>query len=164
MRPPRYQRILVGLLFDTSAIIGLRERGSTVIRQVVLDSGTAPRISVISLGELETGVRMASAEATRARLGAQANANELSIRLFQREATLNEVTREHLLPVDERTAQSFGLMRSKLPRSVLHNDCWIAALAHQHQLELVTEDLDLADRLSTDTTLGVIIHRCQQTI
>lgn len=153
----------MGLLLDTSAVIGLRERGSRHIRQLIVDSGTVPLISVITLGELETGVRIASEAAVRARTAGHQNADDLSARSFQRQVTLNEVTREKLLVVDERTATSFGLVKASMPRSVLQNDCWIAALAHQHGLELVTEDLDLADRLATNTALGLVIHHCAQT-
>jgi predicted nucleic acid-binding protein len=81
-------------------------------------------VSVITLGELETGVLMATDAATRA------------ARLRRLTAVLAEAP---ALPAGPAVATRYAELRSTSGR-VPANDLWIAATASAHDLTLVTRD------------------------
>ncbi len=59
------------------------------------------------------------------------------------ESFLTGLDESAILPCDHATAQVYGWLkhqRSKLGRPIPENDLWIAALAYQYELPLVTRD------------------------
>lgn len=112
-------------LFDTSVFIAAEE-----VRP--LRRADAPRLALISpvtLAELQSGVLSAVDDETRA------------LRL----QTLHAAADIELLPIDQRAAASWALLRQRLValgRRLNVNDLWIAATAHAHDLPIVTQDAD----------------------
>ena len=112
-------------LFDTSVFIA-----GEAMRP--MDGAALPALAFISpvtLAELQLGVLGATDDETRAR----------------RLGTLSAVADIELLPVDERVAASWALLRQRLAtlqRRLNVNDLWIAATALTHDLPVVTQDAD----------------------
>lgn len=107
----------LSVLLDSSILLGPR-RG--------VDEGLddAYAISVISVGELETGVLGAPSERVRA------------ARLHRLGDVLDEA---RVLAVDRRVASRYGELRTAIRRAP-SNDLWIAATALAHDLTLMTAD------------------------
>jgi predicted nucleic acid-binding protein len=105
----------VGSLIDTSVLVGAYAIGE------LTDSWAA---SVVTVGELEAGILIASDETTRAR------------RLALLAAVLAEAP---ALPIDRHIAASYGELRARAHRQP-SNDLWIAATALAHDFTLVTAD------------------------
>ncbi len=105
----------MGSLIDTSVLAG----GGAVAELI---GGWA--VSVVTVGELEAGILIASDEETRAR------------RLALLVAVLAEAP---ALPVDRHVASRYGELRARARRGP-SNDLWIAATALAHDLTLVTAD------------------------
>jgi predicted nucleic acid-binding protein len=112
-------------LLDTSVFIA-SETGRP------LDVDALPEemaISPITVGELHAGVLAAEDLDVRAR----------------RLATLESIADIEQLPIDERVARSWALLRVHLVQSKRRlnvNDLWIAATALAHDLPVVTQDDD----------------------
>jgi predicted nucleic acid-binding protein len=105
----------MGVLIDTSVLAGARGVGE-------LTEGWA--VSVVTVGELEAGVLIASDKTTRAR------------RVALLAAVLAEAPS---LPVDRQIAARYGELRASAGRRP-SNDLWIAATALAHDFTLVTAD------------------------
>jgi len=105
----------VGSLIDTSVLAQASAVGE-------LTDGWA--VSVVTVGELETGVLIAPDDATRAH------------RLALLAAVLAEAP---ALPVDRHVAGRYGQLRASAGRQPT-NDLWIAATALAHDFTLVTAD------------------------
>jgi predicted nucleic acid-binding protein len=105
----------MGNLIDTSVLAGPRTVGE-------LTAGWA--VSVVTLGELEAGILIASDDTTRAR------------RVALLAAVLAEAP---ALPVDRQIAARYGELRASAGRRP-SNDLWIAATALAHDFTLVTAD------------------------
>jgi predicted nucleic acid-binding protein len=105
----------VGSLIDTSVLAGARDIGE-------LSDGWA--VSVVTVGELEAGILIASDDATRAR------------RVALLAAVLGEAP---ALPIDRHIAARYGELRASAGRRP-GNDLWIAATALAHDFTLVTAD------------------------
>jgi predicted nucleic acid-binding protein len=105
----------VGSLIDTSVLAGARNAGE-------LTDGWA--VSVVTVGELEAGILIASDATTRAR------------RVALLAAVLAEAP---ALPVDRHIAACYGELRASASRQP-SNDLWIAATALAHDFTLVTAD------------------------
>jgi tRNA(fMet)-specific endonuclease VapC len=111
------------LLLDTNAMIALLA-GDTAIRRRVADS-TELLLSIIVLGELYYG----------ARKSARAESN------LQRVEEL--VARSTVIPCDSGTAVQYGIIKNALRpkgRPIPECDLWVAAVAKQHDLILVSRD------------------------
>ena len=111
------------LLLDTSAVVELL-KNNPVTKRVLAN---APRVylSAISLGELLHGAEKSIRPAE----------NTSQVREFS--ATLK------VLPCDEGTAAHYGSIRRSIERKgrpLPVNDVWIAAVARQHDLTVVTGD------------------------
>lgn len=104
-------------LFDTSIVIagGVKE---------VADGA----ISVVTIGELETGLLTAKSVRERA-------ARHHRLRMLLERAVI--------LPIDTAVASSYGELRAESGRQP-SNDLWIAATAVAFGLELITADRGLA--------------------
>jgi len=102
---------------DTSVLIGAFE---------VVDAAKEGTwaVSVVTIGELYAGVRMAERDAQQ------------SARLKRLAAVLSLVT---VLDIDRRVATAYGDLRTMSKRAP-SNDLWIAGTALAHELELVTLD------------------------
>ena len=110
-------------LLDTNIVIALFARDSGVANG--LAAATAVYLPSIVLGELHFG----------ARRSARAEANIARIENFR--------ARNIVLNVETATAEHYGQIKNTLRlkgRPIPENDIWIAALAVQHQLTLVTRD------------------------
>jgi predicted nucleic acid-binding protein len=105
----------VGSLIDTSVLA----RGLSV-GGLVEDWA----VSVVTVGELEAGILLASEESIRAR------------RLALLSAVLAEAP---ALPLDRHVASRYGELRAASGRRP-SNDLWIAATASAHDLTLITGD------------------------
>ncbi len=120
----------MALLLDTSAVIGLVERRSIALRDIVARHSGAVAISTMTLGELERGVRARPTPLTQHTLDVAAG-------------TMQQV------PIDELVGPAcFGHIASSTSRRVGGIDCWIAATAVINNHELVTQDRRLATELN----------------
>jgi predicted nucleic acid-binding protein len=105
----------MGSLIDTSVLAGARDIGELTDDWAV---------SVVTVGELEAGIMIATDGATRAR----------------RVALLASVLAEApALPIDRHIAARYGELRASAGRRP-SNDLWIAATALAHDFTLVTAD------------------------
>jgi predicted nucleic acid-binding protein len=105
----------MGSLIDTSVLAGARDVGALTESWAV---------SVVTVGELEAGILIASDETTRAR------------RVALLAAVLAEAP---ALPIDRHVAARYGELRAGAGRRP-SNDLWIAATALAHDFTLVTAD------------------------
>jgi predicted nucleic acid-binding protein len=120
----------VTLLFDTSAVIGLVERHSAALRDIVARNSGAVAISTMTLGELERGVRSRPTPLTQHTLDVATG------------------TMRHV-PIDDLVGPAcFGYIAATVSRRVGGIDCWIAATAVINGHELVTQDRRLATEIS----------------
>lgn len=111
------------MILDTNALSALAERDAELIARLQ----AAPRlcITLISLGEFNFGMALSR------------RAGELRrwLDAFLEHATI-------LIP-DLQTLPHYAAIRRELKDAgtpIPANDCWIAALARQHDMELVTRD------------------------
>jgi predicted nucleic acid-binding protein len=105
----------VGSLIDTSVLLGAGDVGALTDEWAV---------SVVTVGELQAGILIASEDSTRAR------------RVALLAAVLAEAP---ALPIDRHVAARYGELRAGAGRRP-SNDLWIAATALAHDLTLVTAD------------------------
>jgi predicted nucleic acid-binding protein len=112
------------VLLDTSALI------SEPTGLPLAEPPTEAAVSVVTLGELESGVLMAADDATRAR---------------RLETLISARERLEGLDVDQRVASGYAQLvaqarrRGRRPRA---NDTWIAATALVNEAAVVTRDRD----------------------
>jgi tRNA(fMet)-specific endonuclease VapC len=110
-------------LLDTNIVIALFAKEAAV--QANLADAAEVFVPSIVLGELYYG------------------ANK-SLRVVENIARVDEfATRNSILVCDTRTAQEYGQIKNSLRakgRPIPENDIWIAALAKQHSLTLITRD------------------------
>jgi tRNA(fMet)-specific endonuclease VapC len=110
-------------LLDTNIIIALAVNESVVVER--LDEGVTVFLSSIVLGELFFGAfRSVRVEENLARVAEFASNNTV-------------------LVCDTATARQYGRIKNRLReagRPIPENDIWIAALAQQHELTLVSRD------------------------
>ena len=121
----------MGLILDTSAVIGLIERRSAEVERIVRSDPIRPVVSLLTIGELEHGVRAATGARLRRR----------------RQETLDLVAELPAVGLSLAAAACFGELSARMPRRVGVADRWIAATALSRSLTLVTEDRDLAEAL-----------------
>ena len=118
-------------LVDTNVLSELTRRAPNAgVQQWLLDHEEDLFISVLTLGELEKGVRMAAQAGRQKRLRAWL---ENDVRAW---------FAEKILPIDERVALAWAdiLARSKNPLPAINS--LIGATALAHQLTVVTRDED----------------------
>lgn len=118
-----WTRVNGRFLLDTNVVIALFKGDAAV--QENLAKASAVFIPAIVLGELYYGARKSG----------QAGKNLARIEEF-----LNTVA---VLVCDAETARTYGLIKDcwrKKGRPIPENDLWIAAIAQQHDLVLVTRD------------------------
>jgi len=111
------------LLLDTNAVIGILENDEDAGK--LLESSQELVLPIIALGELYYGARASS----------KSERNQERVREFSR--------RHSVLDCDEETAEIYGTLRDQLRkkgRPIPDNDIWIAAIATQHGLTIVTRD------------------------
>jgi tRNA(fMet)-specific endonuclease VapC len=116
----------VNVLLDTSAYSQMR-RGNQAILDVVRRSGTIA-LSAIVLGELHSGFRAGNRSAE--------NIAQLARFLSKPSVRVLNVTEETALRYAE-----IDLYLRKRGRPIPRNDVWIAAVALEHGLQLVTLDV-----------------------
>lgn len=132
------------LLLDTSAVIGLIERGSLGARAVISDHTGPLYVSAITIGELEHGVHAADTPAVER----------------QRLSSLGAVLEScDVANVDRHVSSVYGDLTAQLrtmqvaDRRVGVADRWIASTAISLGAQLVTQDRTLVDALD-GTTFG----------
>lgn len=111
------------LLLDTNAAIAITKRD--VMAMGLVMSFDAPALSLFTVGEMQFGVQKSAR-----------SAENLA-------AFMNLRRRMELLLPDQETAGVYGQARYALHRKgrpIPENDLWIAALALQHDLPLMTRD------------------------
>jgi len=111
------------VILDTNAVSGILS-GDTDL-EPVLSSADRHELPVIVIGEYEFGL-MSSSKGKRLRP------------LFDR-----LISESELLGVDEETARQYAAIRHQLKNAghpIPENDIWIAALALQHDLSVVSRD------------------------
>jgi len=111
------------LLLDTTAVIGLFNKDAAVVAKI----GAASQVLVPSavIGELYYG-------AFKSWRAAQ---NTARVDAF--------VAGNTVVPCDTATARAYGLIKNELRQSgrpIPENDMWVAAVARQHGLTLLTRD------------------------
>ena len=110
-------------LLDTNIVIALFAQEASV--QARLPQAEAVFLAAIVLGELYYGARRSTK--------AQANLTRID----------ELATSTSVLPCDLGTAQQYGMIKDSLRargRPLPENDIWVAAIARQHALTLVTRD------------------------
>jgi tRNA(fMet)-specific endonuclease VapC len=118
-----------GFLFDTSVVIAAFRNERAVADRLRKVPATSLFIPTIVLGELTFGALASS------------RVEENLRRLWDFETTANT------LPCDAAAARFYGEIKSDLKRRgspLPENDIWIAAIARQHRLTLVTRDTHFA--------------------
>jgi predicted nucleic acid-binding protein len=126
----------VGLL-DTSIFIA-QETGRPLKAEQLPEHSA---VSAVTIGELRWGVLMAADDETRSR----------------RLDTLNDASALDPIPVDERVAAAWALLRQRLKTAGTRmeiNDSWIAATAIAQQWPVVTQD----EGFPTDIPDLMVIH------
>ncbi len=114
-----------GFLFDTNVVIAAFEQEEAVTRRLEGSPADALFVPVVVLGEMDFGARKAS----------RAVENLRRLEEFAAEA--------NVLPCDRDTARFYGEIKDRLRRKgrpIPENDIWIAAVARQHGLVLVSRD------------------------
>jgi predicted nucleic acid-binding protein len=119
----------VGVILDTSVWVDV-ERGRLAPRDVAARTGEEPVYLVPPvLAELEYGVHRAQTDAQRAR----------------RASAVARIRRKPCIGIDRHTAEVFGRLAAALdsqgtPSTHRTHDVWIAALAVQHGLKVLTRN------------------------
>jgi tRNA(fMet)-specific endonuclease VapC len=116
------------LLLDTNIVIALFSNEEQVIKE--LKHAPAIYIPSIVLGELYFGANKAT----------QTEANL--------EKIANFASRNTILSCDAETARYYGRIKFELRlkgRPIPENDVWIAAIARQHDLTLISRDIHFAE-------------------
>ena len=115
------------MILDTSAISALAKKNRTLIQH--LEGARRPAVTFISIGEYAYGVRESNVR------------KELEIWLRK-----HLLTRFEVLFVDLSTIEHYADLRLELLRAgtpIPANDVWIAALARQHDLPILSLDRHL---------------------
>jgi tRNA(fMet)-specific endonuclease VapC len=124
------------VLLDTNVISAWLKGESAIADKI--DNSAATHIPVIVLGELYYGARYST--------NIQKNiANILKITL-----------RYNVLHIDEDTASIYGIIKTALRKKgkpIPENDIWIAAIAQQHELILITRDKHFSEIDNLNTQL-----------
>jgi predicted nucleic acid-binding protein len=111
------------VILDTNALSAVADGDSKV--ESVLREATSVAVPVIVLGEFRYGIRQSRA------------------RVRYERWLVESIPNYQVLAVDEETAERYAQVRDELRRAgrpVPANDLWIAALARQHALPLLTRD------------------------
>jgi predicted nucleic acid-binding protein len=111
------------MILDTNAISDLLLENRALLR--ALPAHSMLRLPVIALGEYRYGIQRSR---EKANLG----------RLLDRLESFAEI-----LPVDPKTVSHYAIIREKLREqgyALPQNDIWIAAIAVQHDLPIVSRD------------------------
>jgi tRNA(fMet)-specific endonuclease VapC len=114
------------VMLDTNIVSAAIDQESGVLSSLV---GVSAIVPTIVLGELYYGVYASS------RIESNLQRMETLLAGFE------------ILPCDEDTARHYGIIRAQLKRKgrpIPENDVWIAALALQHNLLLITRDQHFA--------------------
>jgi tRNA(fMet)-specific endonuclease VapC len=120
----------MNVLLDTSAYSGLR-RGNHAILNVMREAETVG-VPAIALGELHSGFRA----------GTRWTENSEQLAHFLRKPSVR------VLPVTEETALRYAeidVYLRKKGRPIPRNDVWIAAVALEHGLQLLTLDAHFSE-------------------
>jgi predicted nucleic acid-binding protein len=113
----------VAVILDTNALSSLAEKDARLV--ATLRNARRVVVTMISLGEFTYGIRQSR------------SATEL-------EAWLKRfLMRAEVVTLDMRTIDHYAAVRTESRKAgtpIPANDCWIAALARQHRLPLVSRD------------------------
>lgn len=126
----------MGVILDTSALIGLHEAAPEVARYLAgileeLDDGTAPKTHQVVLGELWTGVR------------AVGDARDP---VNSRRRVLETALGLDIETIEADDADVFARITAATNRTMSHNDRWICAAAIRTRSTLITQDADMAEQ------------------
>jgi predicted nucleic acid-binding protein len=116
----------LGLILDTSALIGWVERGNPKVEELIVQQGDPPFVHHVTLGELQTGVARAVIDGLS------------SVVIDARRRTLAVAEMCEIVGFGDPGV--FGAIAAEMSRKVSHNDMWIAATAIERGETLLTED------------------------
>jgi RNA polymerase sigma factor (sigma-70 family) len=127
----------VGVMLDTSALIGLHEAAPevrTFLAGVLEqhDDGSTPKVHAVTLGELWTGVLAVGAPDDPAN---------------PRTPVLETALRLDVETIDADDAATFAALTRATNRAMSHNDRWICAAAIRTRTTLITQDESMAVQL-----------------
>lgn len=111
------------MILDTNALSALAD-GDPALKPILMQASEIA-IPVIALGEYRYGILHSRDQARYANWLAE------------------HLPRFRILDVDQRTTVSYGAIRSELRKAgtpIPSNDTWIAALARQHSLAILSRD------------------------
>lgn len=136
----------MGLILDTSAVIGWLERAAADVVAEIRAHNEIPFVHVVTIGELCEGVERARGAAPGV--------------LASRQATLDFARTELLTvpPPDLAEAAAFGVISAAVGRGLSHNDKWILARTVVDRHLLVTQDRDLAEAARSDVLARSLGH------
>ena len=120
----------MGVMLDTSALIGLHEADlevRTFLAGVLEqhDDGATPKVHMVTLGELWTGVLA---------VGAPDDPDNPRLPVLETALSLDVET------IDAEDAATFGALTRATNRAMSHNDRWICAAAIRTRTTLITQD------------------------
>ena len=111
------------MILDTNALSAIADGDATL--EPVLREANEAAVPVIVLGEFRYGIRQSSRQARYEQWLAES------------------IPSYRVLAVDEETAERYAQIRDELKRAgrpIPANDLWIAALARQHALPILSRD------------------------
>jgi tRNA(fMet)-specific endonuclease VapC len=111
------------LILDTNALSALADGNSAI--ELILNSADRLAVPVIVLGEFRYGIQQSRH------------------RVQYEEWLLQALTRLQTVVVDEETADQYAQIRQHLKRigrPIPSNDVWIASLARQHRMPILSRD------------------------
>jgi RNA polymerase sigma factor (sigma-70 family) len=124
-------------MLDTSALIGLHE-SDPAVRTFLTggleqhDDGTTPRVHVVTIGELWTGVLA---------IGAPDDPDNPRVPVLETALSL------HVETIDAGDAATFAALTRATNRTMSHHDRWICAAAIRTRTTLITQDETMAIQL-----------------
>ncbi len=143
----------MGVILDTSALIGLHEAEPEVVDLLAAaleqyDDGAAPMTHQVVLGELWVGVlAVGSADAPD----------------NPRRQVLDTARSLDIETIEPQDAETFAHIASATNRTIGHNDRWICAAAIRTRSTLITQDGDMAGQIARYfTSLSLLDTLAQQ--
>lgn len=135
----------MGVIIDTSVVLGWLERKTPATVVVVSELSTPPMVHLVSLGELHEGV-------VRSLLG---GAIDRTLRRLTCDFASTHLKRPD--PGSEMNVECFGWVSATTSRKLSHNDKWIVAASIVGGHRLLTEDQRIHEQVMGNSSLESIV-------